>query len=276
VADLFRNLLLVTQGTEFDAGAERVAIEIAARWGIPASAVLPLVVNPESESIAPLEQEAAEAEARAALDRLQQAAAGRGVELEVVVRRGEEPAAEILAEARERPIDVIVLRRRGKRGFLANLLIGEMVHTVTSHAPCHVLIVPRASNMWSRGIALATDGSPHSQRAAEIGASIALRCGLPLTIVSVRDEQDADGSLAQARVNSAMAVAHAIGADARGEVATGRPYEAILRTAERAGCDLIVLGRRGLRGIKRVLLGSTSEQVAGHASAPVLIIHAPP
>jgi len=274
VADPFRNALLATQGTEFDAGAERVAIDLAAKCGIPLFAVMPLVSNPEYESIAPLREDAADAEAAAKLDALRDAARARGLDLTATVRRGEEPYREIIDEARERNADLIVLRRRGKRGFLANLLIGEMVHTVTSHAPCHVLIVPRAANLWSRGIALATDGSRHSLRATELAASIASRCGLPLTVVSVVAENDPHGGIAQASVDLALAAARAAGVDARGHVASGRPHDAILRAAEEAGADLIVLGRRGLNAVKRVLLGSTSERVASHANGPVLIVHA--
>jgi hypothetical protein len=264
----------MTQGTEFDAGAERVGIDLAAAFGIPLLAVLPLVSNPEYESMAPMLEDAAEAEAAASLERLRAAAAARGVRLDGTVRRGEEPWREIVDEARERGAELIVLRRRGKRGFLANLMIGEMVHTVTGHSPCNVLIVPRAATLWSRGLLLATDGSPHGRRACEVAASIAARRALPLTVVSVRGHDEADDGAASARVDAAVAVAAAAGAVARGRVASGRPHEAILRAAEEAGADLIVVGRRGLNPARRLLLGSTSEQVASHANCPVLIVHA--
>jgi nucleotide-binding universal stress UspA family protein len=276
VRDPFRNALLATQGTEFDAGAERVAIDLAARFGIRLFAVLPLVSHPEYESIAPSREDAAEAEAADRLAALREAAAARGIEFTATVRRGEEPYREIIAEARERQADLIVLRRRGRRGFLANLLIGEMVHAVTVHAPCHVLIVAREAGFWSRGIALATDGSPHGERATQVAVSIALRCNLPLTVVSVAGADDPDPPAAQARVDRALQAARAAGVRAQGRVDSGRPHEAILRAAEGAGADLLVLGRRGLNPVRRVLLGSTSERVASHANCPVLIVHAEP
>ena len=274
MTDLFRTVLLATQCTEFDVGAERVAIDLAANWGIPLFAVLPLVSNPEYESIAPLQQEAAESEAAAKLGSLRNAAAARGVELIGTIRRGEEPYSEIIAEARERQADLIVLRRRGKRGFLANLLMGEMVHAVTSHAPCHVLIVPRAARLWSGGIAVAIDGSRHSQHASGVAVAIAKRCGLPLTAISVAGADDRDGGVANANVALALAAARAAGVPAHGVVSAGQPHEAILQAAEKAGADLIVIGRRGLNPAKRPLLGSTSERVASHANGPVLIVHA--
>ena len=57
---------------------------------------------------------------------------------------------------------------------------------------------------------------------------------------------------------------------------TGHPAEAILRVAEREKVDLIVVGSRGLRGIKELFLGSTSSAVLHHAPCPVLIVRAKP
>jgi nucleotide-binding universal stress UspA family protein len=274
VANPFRTVLLATQCTEFDAGAERAAIELAAKCGIPLHVVLPLVSTPEYESIAPMLDDATEAEAAAKLLKLREAAAQRGVELIGNVRRGEEPFREILLEADERRADLIVLRRRGRRGFLANLLMGEMVHAVTERAPCDVLIVPQTARLWSRGIALATDGSPYGQRASQVAAAVAAEWALPLTVVAVAGEDDPDGRIANGWIDSALAGARAAGASAGGQIASGKPHEAILRTAEQAGADLVVVGRRGRNPSKRVLLGGTAERVASHAEGPVLIVRA--
>ena len=274
MANPFRTVLLATQCTEFDAGAERAAIELAATCGIPLHAVLPLVSTPEYESIAPMLDDATEAEAAAKLLKLRETAAQRGVDLVGNVRRGEEPFHEILLEASERSVDLIVLRRRGRRGFLANLLIGEMVHAILERAPCDVLTVPQTATLWSRGIVLATDGSPYSHRASQVAAAVAAGWALPLTVVAVAGEDDPDGRIANGWVDSALTTARAAGASASGQIASGKPHEAILRTAEQAGADLVVLGRRGRNPSKRVLLGSTAERVASHAEGPVLIVRA--
>lgn len=52
----------------------------------------------------------------------------------------------------------------------------------------------------------------------------------------------------------------------------GDPSEAILRVAESEKVDLIVLGSRGLSGIKEFLLGSVSNRISHHAHCPVLIV----
>ena len=48
--------------------------------------------------------------------------------------------------------------------------------------------------------------------------------------------------------------------------------DAIVNTAEDAGCDLIVMASHGRRGLKRLLLGSETQQVLTHSSVPVLVL----
>jgi len=50
------------------------------------------------------------------------------------------------------------------------------------------------------------------------------------------------------------------------------PYEAILKTAESRGCDLIVMTSHGRKGLVAVLLGSETRKVLTHAKIPVLIV----
>jgi nucleotide-binding universal stress UspA family protein len=42
--------------------------------------------------------------------------------------------------------------------------------------------------------------------------------------------------------------------------------------AEEIGAGLIVMGSRGLGGIRRALMGSVSESVVQHAHCPVLVV----
>jgi len=52
----------------------------------------------------------------------------------------------------------------------------------------------------------------------------------------------------------------------------GGAAEAILGYAEQNGFDLIVIGNRGLGGIREFFLGSVSHNVVQHATIPVLIV----
>ncbi|MCE7876700.1 MAG: hypothetical protein DYH14_05075, partial [Betaproteobacteria bacterium PRO3] len=126
--------LLATEHTEFDAGAERIALDLARARGVSLAVVVPIVSNSELEAIAP------------------GLVARR-------VRRGEEPWREIVAEAKARDADLIVIRRRGKVSFLANLLVGGMVGKVGTSAPCDVLMVPRAASLWRTRVLAGVDGT---------------------------------------------------------------------------------------------------------------------
>ncbi len=46
----------------------------------------------------------------------------------------------------------------------------------------------------------------------------------------------------------------------------------IVRVAEEVEAGLIVMGSRGLGGVKRALMGSVSDSVVRHAHCPVLIV----
>ncbi|AWR96759.1 universal stress protein [Acidianus sulfidivorans JP7] len=56
------------------------------------------------------------------------------------------------------------------------------------------------------------------------------------------------------------------------KVARGPPAEVISKFAEIEDVDLIVLGTRGLRGLKKLVLGSVSSAVSEKAKKPVMII----
>jgi len=52
----------------------------------------------------------------------------------------------------------------------------------------------------------------------------------------------------------------------------GSPGERVVHTAQEQQCDLIVMGSRGLTGIKELFLGSVSHYVVQRSSCPVLIV----
>jgi nucleotide-binding universal stress UspA family protein len=54
------------------------------------------------------------------------------------------------------------------------------------------------------------------------------------------------------------------------DVAVGRPHEEIAWTAERLGCDVIVMGSHGRTGADRVMLGSTTHRILRRSPLPVL------
>lgn len=56
------------------------------------------------------------------------------------------------------------------------------------------------------------------------------------------------------------------------EIVSGDPAEEIIRLANIYKADLIVIGSRGLTGVKRILQGSVSSQVVEEAPCSVLVV----
>ncbi len=64
------------------------------------------------------------------------------------------------------------------------------------------------------------------------------------------------------------------GVKAEGIAVEDRPAQAIVAAAKRLPADLIVMGTRGLTGLKHVMLGSVADRVIRTASCPVLTVKA--
>ncbi|MBW4453427.1 MAG: universal stress protein [Nostoc indistinguendum CM1-VF10] len=56
------------------------------------------------------------------------------------------------------------------------------------------------------------------------------------------------------------------------EMVTGDPAEEIIRLANIYKIDLIIIGSRGLMGMKRIVQGSVSSQVVEEANCSVLVV----
>lgn len=59
-------------------------------------------------------------------------------------------------------------------------------------------------------------------------------------------------------------------------VRDGPPVDALLRTADEQGADLLVVGRTGTGSAPALLLGSTSSQLAQRAATPVVVVPGAP
>jgi nucleotide-binding universal stress UspA family protein len=59
---------------------------------------------------------------------------------------------------------------------------------------------------------------------------------------------------------------------AESHLVRGRPDRELIELSEEIGAGLIVMGSRGLGGVRRALMGSVSDSVVRHAHCPVLIV----
>jgi nucleotide-binding universal stress UspA family protein len=141
-----------------------------------------------------------------------------------------------------------------------------------------------------RPILICYDGSDDAARAIATAASIldsghavVLDIGPPLTVaeslatmssvVPGTAFEDLNTAEADQVANRGAGIARSAGFDAEARSALAAPtWEGIVDVADELDAPLIVIGSRGLSGLREVLEGSLSHQLAEHAGRPVLIV----
>lgn len=136
-------------------------------------------------------------------------------------------------------------------------------------------------------IMIATDGSKHSERAAEVGVELARLSGGATTVVYVADT----GRLSHLPEDMALAsirdllikegedatdyieeMAKKAGVGCTKMVIEGNPGEEIIRSSVESGVDVVVMGSVGRTGLDKFLLGSVAEKVVRNSKVPVLTV----
>lgn len=141
-----------------------------------------------------------------------------------------------------------------------------------------------------RTILLATDGSPSASVAGDVAGSIARQSGAQLQLMHTWQLSQADLGMGMASdnwqymvdsyehlakdvVDAEAARLEQAGVQVAGrQLAQGRPATEINVLAEELKADLVVMGSRGLGPIRRLVLGSVTDEVVHHATRPVLVI----
>ncbi|RKG81577.1 universal stress protein [Corallococcus exercitus] len=136
-----------------------------------------------------------------------------------------------------------------------------------------------------RKVLVATDFSPAGARAVERTARLPLAPGAAVTLVHALPGRAPREFVEQARERAGRTLAviahelhaslHAAGSSASVEarLVFGKPAPTLVRQAESAGTDLVVLGRHGRRPVRDLFLGSTAEHVIRYGPSPVLVVH---
>ena len=137
----------------------------------------------------------------------------------------------------------------------------------------------RAEPNFPSRIGCAVDGSEASVDTALAAAALAAATGAELRLVHVVPVFRGHNTEWTLRADEAsppelepsVAAAVSLGVTPIREMAMGRPERALVAAAEREAVDLMVVGHRGIRGVRRVL-GSVSEHVSHHAPCSVLVV----
>ena len=215
----------------------------------------------------------------------------RGARAEVRVVQGH-PKEEIVREAEEWPADLVVVGARGL-GAVKAFLLGSVSHTVVRHAHCPVLVVKGRPRTLA-GVLVATDGSEGANDAIRFFLALPLGRGVRVRLLSAVEEVPYPTAAPRVLRRQLRAILAGVERERRTEVGgildraaallrtklsrvtrsmpKGHPAGEILAAAAGFDADLIVVGARGLGGMKRLLLGSVSERVLRDARCPVLIV----
>lgn len=244
--------------------------------------------------------ETLEREAKGILDeRVRRIEEAGGKVAETHVGAGNRRDQAIVRLAEEIGAGLIVMGSRGL-GALKRALMGSVSDSVVTHAHCPVLVVRGAGHGSADGrylpapIVLAVDGSEEAKTAAQAAAELSAGTGSEVHLIYVMPSEERlygphfysretrESLLERAKAEArkfleerAEGVRSAGGTVTQTYLGTGRPDEEIVELAEEIGAGMVVMGSRGLGGVKRALMGSVSCSVVRHAHCPVMVVHEP-
>jgi nucleotide-binding universal stress UspA family protein len=78
-----------------------------------------------------------------------------------------------------------------------------------------------------------------------------------------------------AKEGAALALQRGINAEARTVYTAEKAWQSIIRVADEVDAGLIVVGSHGFNGLRPLVLGSVSHQLAHHAHQPVIAVPTP-
>jgi nucleotide-binding universal stress UspA family protein len=190
-----------------------------------------------------------------ALAKVLEQIAGRSSSMAKAVRGNSQK--ELLREAESTRATLIAVGSHGI-GRRRGIIVGSTATEVLHRAPCSVLVA-RGRPDFSRRISVGVDGSPESAAAYAAARHLAERFNAELWPVVAHGGKGGKG------VDKRL-VAEIV--DHHHEDMSDAPVPALVAAA--ADSDLLVVGSRGLHGLKS--LGSVAERVAHQAHSSVLVV----
>ncbi|MFQ5612783.1 MAG: universal stress protein [Anaerolineae bacterium] len=250
---LFGDILVAIGGQEEGWPALELALEVARREGgrLRGLHVVPAEEQQQAEPALAIRQE------------FEQRCRAAGVPGEAVVDVG--GVARTITD-RARWTDLVVLHLAHPPGPQPLARLGSGLRTLIRRCARPILAVPEAVSSLD-GALLAYDGSPKADEALYVAAYLAGRWQVSLAVVAVAE----DGITAAEVLQQARAYLEPQGIEAAFVEESGNAAEAILKTAEAFGSDVVIMGGYGASPVVEVVLGSTVDQVLRQSRKPMLI-----
>ena len=181
------------------------------------------------------------------------------------------PHAALVAYAEDVSASVLVVGSTGN-GPAGRLAPGGTVQRLLPMAPCPVAIAPQGYRRTAPDritvVAVAYDATPEADRAAAVAAHLAGRGGAVLRFVAVAETPE-QRPAAHAAVQRGLAYAP-VEIDALADVVDGSVGRALAELPDRT--DLLVVGSRGYRFMRRLLLGGVLGVLVRTAYYPVVVV----
>lgn len=194
---------------------------------------------------------------------------GREVVLKLKVASG--IAIGILEQTEIAHYDLIVLgaSERWQSSTFNPFRDPAVAEKVAVHAPCSVLVA-RELKRSGHGHLVCSDGSERTDALVQKEGELAMRCGFPLSVISVaRDEVEVDN--AKQYVARAKNKLTEMGVTVENTYTpVGDPVREIVETGK--NYSLIALSDTGRTGLKKFFMGSIAFQVMEHAENSVLVV----
>ncbi len=244
-------------------------------------------------------REKAKTQAEALVARMGKSLRGENLDIHSVVVEGS-PGEEIIKAIRTYKVDLAVIGSRGL-SKLKRFFLGSVSEWVLRDAPCSVLISrPTAKHTKSDRILkiiVASDGSPDSMGGVDLLNSFHFTSATKIILLHVvkkhvyeteqilvanpahyeefaqmaerlLEEQGREGVGVLRKVRQRVSSSFT---SVEERLAYGHEAHEILKAAKQTRADLVVVGSRGVTGLRKFFLGSVSEKVVHHAPCSVLV-----
>lgn len=274
----YNRILVAVDGSETSLHALQESFKLGAAW-ITVAAVAPVYQGDLRLVGAPHPQTLITEPCNTALTKAQEMAGAAGVQIKMLCEIGE-PHERIVDRADVESRDLIVMGAKGL-SFIERALLGRVTRRVIGYTHRDVLVVPPGAQAGWERILLATDASQPGEAAAARALDLAAAYGSELKVAAVFELPQMYGEapaavdwreMLQDYVAEIVAQGHSRNLEVSGQVLEGTPYKAIVELAEKEKANLIVMGSHGRTGLTRLLMGSVTERVIGHAPCPVLVV----
>ena len=151
------------------------------------------------------------------------------------------------------------------------IALGHVMTNLAHRLTVPLLVARPADQSFPRNVLVASDGSPSAHAAVRLAVRVARQHGSSVTVVHAGGDLQGPERHGFAQDTAALWVE--LGVEPAVVYEPGDAAEAIARAAGRLDADLLVVGARGLTGVKA--LGSVSEHVVHEASCSVLVARHP-